>query len=119
LIIDPLKERNSSNILKKYFMNQISIQEEIKSRMKSGNVCYFSVQKLLSSCSLTKNIKIKIYKTIIFLLVLYVCENWSLTLKEECRLRVSENRLLRRIFGSKRDEVKGEWIKLTKYKLVI
>jgi len=96
------------------FTNQNSIQEEIKSRMKSGNVCYLSVQKLLSSCLLSKNINIKIYRTIIFPFVLYGCENWSLTLREERRLRVSENRLLRRVFGPKRDEVKGEWIKLTK-----
>jgi hypothetical protein len=60
----------------------------------------------LSSHLLSKNVKIKIYKTII-LLVLYRCEIWSLTTREEHRLRVFENRVLRRIFGPKRDEVTG------------
>jgi len=58
-----------------------------------------------------KNIKIKIYRTITLPVVLYGCETWSLTLREERRLRVSENRVLR-IFGPKRDEVTGEWRKL-------
>jgi hypothetical protein len=57
------------------------------------------------------NLKIKIYRTII-LPVLYGCETWSLTLREKRRLRVSENRVLRRVFGPKRDEVTGEWRKL-------
>jgi hypothetical protein len=70
-----------------------------------------SVQNLLSS-RLSKNLKIRIYKTIILPLVLYGCETWSLTLREEHRLRVFKNRVLRRIFGSKRDEVTGEWRKL-------
>jgi hypothetical protein len=61
---------------------------------------------------LSKNIKIKIYRTIILLVVLYGCETWSFTLREERRLRVSENGLLRRTFGPKRDEVTREWRKL-------
>jgi len=92
--------------------NQNSIQEEIKRRLKSGNACYHSVQNLLSSSLLSRNFKIKIYRTIILLVVLYGCESWSLTLKEERRLRVFENRVLRRIFGPKRDEVRGDWRKL-------
>jgi hypothetical protein len=55
---------------------------------------------------------IKIYKTVIFPVVLYGCETWSLTLREENRLRVFENRVLRRIFGPKRDEVTEVWRKL-------
>jgi hypothetical protein len=58
---------------------------------------------------LSGNVKVKIYKTIILPVVLYGCETWSLTLREEHRLRVFENRVLRRIFGPKRDEVTGEW----------
>ena len=92
--------------------DQNSIQEEIKSRLKSGNALYYSVQNLLSSRLLSKNLKIKIYRTIILPVVLYGCQTWSLTLKEERRLRVFENRVLRRVFGSKRDEVRGEWRKL-------
>ena len=68
--------------------NQNSIQEEIKCRLKAGNSCYYSVQTLLSSRLLSKNLKIKIYKTIILPVVLHGCETWSLTLREECRLRV-------------------------------
>ena len=92
--------------------NQNSIQEEIKSRLKSGNACYHSVQNLLSYSFLSKNLKMKIYRTITLPLVFYGCETWSLTLWEERRLRVFENRVLRRIFGPKRDEVTGEWRKL-------
>ena len=61
---------------------------------------------------LSKNVKIKIYITMILPVVLYGCETWSLTLRKERRLRVFGNRVLRRIFGPKRDEVKGEWRKL-------
>jgi hypothetical protein len=61
---------------------------------------------------LSKSLKISIYKTIILSVVLYGCETWSLTLREEHRLRVFENRVLRRIFGPKRNEVTGEWKKL-------
>ena len=75
--------------------NQNSIQEEIKSRVKSGNVCYHSVQTLLSSNLLSKNIKIEIYGNVILPAVLFGCETWSLTLREERRLRVFENRVLR------------------------
>jgi len=64
------------------------------------------------SSLLYKNLKIKIYRTIIFPVVLYGYETWSLTLREERRLRVFQNRALRRIFGPKRDEVTGEWRKL-------
>ena len=61
---------------------------------------------------LSKNVKIKIYGTIILPVVLYGCETWSLTLLEERRLRVLENRVLRRIFGPRRDEVTGDWRRL-------
>ena len=70
------------------------------------------VNIVLSSRLLSKNLKIKIYSTIILPVVLYGCETWSLTLREERRLRVFENRVLRRVFGPKRDEVTGEWRKL-------
>jgi hypothetical protein len=66
----------------------------------------------LSSRLLSRNVKVKIYKTIILPVVLYGCETWSLTLREEHRLRVFENRVPRRIFGPKRDDVTGEWRKL-------
>ena len=91
--------------------DQNSIHEEIKCRIKVGDSCCYSVQTLLSSRLLSKNFKIKIYKTIIFPDVLYGCEMLSLILREERRLRVFENRILRRIFGSKMDE-NGEWRRL-------
>jgi len=80
--------------------------------LKLGNACYYSVQNLLSSSLLSKKLKIKIYRIIILPVVLYGSETWSLTLREERRLRVFENRVLRRVFGSKRDELTLEWRKL-------
>jgi hypothetical protein len=71
--------------------NQNLIQEEIKRGLNSGNACFHSVQNLLSSHLLSKNVKIKIYKTIILSVVLYGCETWSLILREEHKLRVFEN----------------------------
>jgi hypothetical protein len=75
------------------------------------------VQNLLSSPLLSKNIRIRIYKTITLPVALYGCKTWSLTLKEEHGLRVFENRVLRRTFGPKRDEVTGDWRKLPNEKL--
>ena len=92
--------------------DQNSIAEEIKNRLKSGNACYHSVQNLLSSRLLSKKLKITIYRTVILPVVLYGCETWSLTLREERKLRVFENRVLWRIFGLRRDEVTGEWRRL-------
>jgi hypothetical protein len=62
-----------------------SIHEEIKSRLKSGNACYHSVQNLLSSGLLSKNTKIRVYRTVVLPVLLYGCETWSLTLREEQR----------------------------------
>ncbi|KAJ4428741.1 hypothetical protein ANN_25734 [Periplaneta americana] len=116
-------------------------REEIKYRINMGNACYYSVEKLLSSSllmyqlvpsatgwmdgiapfphrynntddSAVKNLKVRIYKTVILPVVLYGSETWILTLREEHRLRVFENKVLRKIFGAKRDEVTGEWRKL-------
>jgi hypothetical protein len=92
--------------------DQNCIHEEITSRLHSGNACYHSVQSLLSSRLLSRNVKVKICKTIILPVVLYGYETWFLTLREEHKLRVFENRVLRRTFGPKRDEVMGEWRKL-------
>ncbi|KAJ4433880.1 hypothetical protein ANN_16193, partial [Periplaneta americana] len=86
--------------------------EEIKRRINMGNACYYSVEKLLSSSLLSKNLKVRIYKTVILPVVLYGCETWTLTLREEHGLRVFENKVVRKIFGAKRDEVTGEWRKL-------
>jgi hypothetical protein len=61
------------------------------------------------TCLLSKNVKVKIYKTIILPFVLHECETWSLTLREEHKLMVSDNRIMRRIFGPKRDVVTGKW----------
>jgi hypothetical protein len=83
--------------------NQNLIQEEIKRRLNSGNASYHSVQKLLSSHLLSKNVKVIIYKTIILPVVLYGCGTWSLTVREEHKLRLFENRALRNIW------TKGGW----------
>jgi hypothetical protein len=79
--------------------NQNDIHDEIKSRLNLGNAYYYSVQNLLSSHTISKNLKIKMYKGVILPVVLY----GSLTLGEEHRLRNSENRVLRKIFGPKRE----------------
>jgi uncharacterized membrane protein YsdA (DUF1294 family) len=91
--------------------NQNSMHKKIKDRLKSGISWYHSVQHLLSSILLSKNSKIRTFK-IILPVVLWGCEDWSLTLREERRLRVFENRVLKGIFGLKRDEVTGEWRRL-------
>ncbi|KAJ4435446.1 hypothetical protein ANN_18061 [Periplaneta americana] len=92
-------------------------REEIKHRINMGNACYYSVEKYLSSSQLSKNVKVRIYKTVILPVVLYGCETWTLTLRQEHRLRVFENKVLRKIFGAKRDEVTGEWRKLNNTEL--
>jgi hypothetical protein len=87
--------------------NQNLIQEEIKGKLDSGNACYQSVQNLLSSRLLSKNIKTGIYK-----ILLWFCMGVKLgllTLSEEHKVRVFENRVLGRIFGPKRNEVAGGW----------
>jgi hypothetical protein len=84
--------------LGKTLTDQNCIHEKIKNRVNSGNACYYSVQSLLSSRLLSRNVKVKIYKTVIQPVVLNGCETWSPTLREEHRLRVFENRDLRRIF---------------------
>ena len=80
--------------------------------MKTQYWCYHSVQNLLSSRLLSKKLKITIYRNTVFLVVLYRCETWSLTLREERKLSVFENKVLRSIFGPRRDEVTGEWRRL-------
>jgi hypothetical protein len=97
--------------------NQNLIHEEIKRSWNSGNGCYHSVQNLLSSRLLSAiccllSATVGLYKTIVLPVVLYGCETWSLILREEHKLRVFENRVLRRIFGLKRDGVTGGWRKL-------
>ena len=80
--------------------------------LKSGNACSYTAQTLLSSNLLPKYLKIRFYRIIILSVVLYGCGTWSLTLREERRLSGRENRVLRRIFGPKRDEVTRAWRKL-------
>ena len=92
--------------------NTNDFREEIKRRINMGNACYYSLEKMISSRLLSKKLKVKTYKTIILPVVLYGCETWSLILREEHRLRVFENKVLRKIFGTKKDEITGEWRKL-------
>jgi hypothetical protein len=96
----------------KYFSTilrvQISIHEEVKRRLKSGNVCYPSVQNLLPSTLLSRHLKINIYSNIILPVVLCGDEIWFLILKEKCRLSLFENGVLRKIFGIKGNEVMEE-----------
>ena len=89
--------------------NENYIQENVKIRRNSENACYHSVQNLISSSVQSKNLKINIYRTIILPVAFYEYgrETWSLTLREERRLRVFEKWVLRGIFGLRRDEVTG------------
>ena len=105
-VVIPMKKWKPFKYLGSLLTNQI--HKEIKCRFKAGGSCYYSVKTFLSSRLLSKNLKIKIYKTIILSVVLYGCDTWFLTLREERRLRIFENRALRRIFGPKSDE-NGEW----------
>ena len=93
-------------------MVQNHIHEEIKHRINMGNACYYSLEKMLSSRLLSKKLKVNIYRTIILPVVFYDCEIWSIMLREELRLRVFKNKVLRKIFGAKRDEITGEWRKI-------
>jgi hypothetical protein len=92
-------------------------QEENKRSLNSGNTCYHSVQNVLSSRLLSKNLKIRIYKTIILPVILCGCKTCYLTLREEHRLRVFENMVLRRIFVPKSDVMTEEWRRLHNEKL--
>jgi hypothetical protein len=91
--------------------NQNSIREQIKCRLNSGNSCYLSVQNLLTSRLLYKNVNIKIYKTNILPVVLYWCETWPLTSREEHRLKIFVSRVPR-IFQTKRHTIVWVWRKL-------
>jgi hypothetical protein len=97
--------------------NENCIHEQIKNRLRLENACYHSVQSLLSSCLLSKNLRIKIHKTINLPVVFYGCGTWSFTLREEHRSRVSENRVRRRVFGAEREKVAGGWRRLHNEKL--
>ena len=92
--------------------NRNEMHKEIKHRLNSGNVCYYALHGLLSSQLLSKNIKLKIYKSVIPPVISYGCETWTLTLREEKRLQVFENKVLSQIFGPKRDDQTGEWRRL-------
>ena len=92
-----------------YLMSWYNMLDEIQRRLKSRTAFYHSVQNLLSSSLLSKNIKIKIHTITILPVVLYECETWLLTMREECRLRVFENKVLRSTFGPKRDDGTGGW----------
>jgi hypothetical protein len=108
-----LTENEQFKYLGTTIINQNYINEEIKSRFKSRNTCHYSVRNLLSFSLISKNVIIKTYRNINLPIVLYGCETWSLT---EHRLRVFENRLLRRICESKRKPVAGKWRRLRKGK---
>ena len=97
--------------------NTNDIREEVKRRINMGNAFYHSLEKILSSHLLSKKLKVITYKTILLPAVLYGCETWSLTLREGHRLRVFENKVLRKIFRAKRDEITGEWRKLSNAEL--
>jgi len=97
--------------------NQNFIPKEIKSRLKSGNVCYNSAQNLIFFQFAIERTKIKVNRNIILPFVLYECETWSLTFRKVLWLKVFQYKVRRRIFGPKRDEIKGIWRRLLKEEL--
>jgi len=96
---------------------EVSFTKKLRADCSQGMLVIIQCRILLSSSLLSRNMTIKIYRTVILLVVLYGCETWSVTLKEEHSLRAFENRVLRRIFEPKRDEVRGECRRLYKEEL--
>ena len=107
-----IEKVNKFKYLGAYVTSKNEVTEEIKSRLASGNACFYSVQKLLTSRLISRKLKLKIYRTVILPVILYGCESWSTTLADEHKLRVFENKVLRKIYGPKRDEMTGEWRRL-------
>ena len=112
MIIIPLKGWKGSNIWEQIVTNQNSIQEDLRTDWSQRMSVLSLGAEFWSPSLIAKNINFKIHWNIILPLVLYGCETWTLTLTEERRLRVSENRVLRRIFGLKREEVTRQCRKL-------
>ena len=107
-----IEKVNKFKYLGAYVTSKNEVTEEIKSRLASGNACFYSVQKLLTSRLISRKLKLKIYRTVILPVILYGCESWSTTVADEQKLRVFENKILRKIYGPKRDEMTGEWRRL-------
>jgi len=98
-------------------MNQTnSISSEIQVRILSGNRCYYAYGKLMKSRALNRSSKLKIYKSLISPVVTYGCEAWTLTNRDEQHLRISERRILRKIFGPVQSE-DGSWRIIMNYEL--
>jgi len=104
-----IEKVNKFTYLGAYVTSKNEVTEEIKSRLVSGNACFYSVQKLLTSRLISRKLKLKIYRTAI---LPDGCESWSTTLADEHKLRVFESKVLRKIYGPKRDEMTGEWRRL-------
>jgi hypothetical protein len=96
-------------LYKLYDIDQITAELQIKSRQNMGTFTAIHFRVFLSTYLLANSIQIKIHRSIIMPVVLYGCETSSLALREEHRLRVFKNRVLRKIFGPKREEVTGDW----------
>jgi hypothetical protein len=101
----------TSKYLETILTDQNCINEEIESKLNTGNVCYYSVQSLLTSCQVFRDVKFKLHKTTILPVVLYGCGTRFLKIRDENRPSVFEKRVLRRIFRRKKVEVTGEWRK--------
>jgi len=87
--------------LGEYVTSKNEVTEEIKGRLASGNACFYSVQRLLTSRLLSRRLELKIYRAVILLVILYGCEMWNRTLANEHKLRVLENEILRKLYGTR------------------
>jgi len=109
IIRDVIIEKvNKFKHLGAYITSKNGVTEEIKIRLVSGNACFYSLPSQLIS----RKLKLKIYRTVILPVILYGCESWSRTLSDEHKLRVFENKVLRKIYGPKRGATTGEWRRL-------
>jgi len=92
-----IEKGNKFTYLGTYVTSKTEVAEKIKSRLVSGNACFYSVQKFLTSQLISRKLKMKIYRTVILPVLLYGCESWSTTLADEHKLRVFENKVLTKI----------------------
>jgi hypothetical protein len=92
-------------------------ERDIKARITAGNQSYYALTKIMKSREISKSTKLKIYRTIIRSVVMYGCEGWTMSENMEEALRVWERKILRKVYGPKRDKMDGESVQTRNYKI--